>query len=1038
MWMSLRHDMKTITLPLAFSFLVTCLGVVHVEAATYYVAANGTNPVPPYASWSTAATNIQDAVNFAQPGDMVLVTNGLYQYRNFPQIPSFRVGIYGTTVQSVNGPALTTIMGYQVPGMTNGPGAIACVWLNGGAVLSGFTLTNGATLRSGWLEGGGVYCASTNCIITNCIIAGNSATSYGGGAYSGIVINCVFSGNTSYIGAGAADNTLINCLLVGNQSINSGGGADESTLINCTIENNVAPTGSGVDGCVVNNCLLAGNGNAKSGSAASFSKLYNCTISGNTASGLGAAQGCTLVNCIIYGNTNGEYADCYQCLLTNCCTTLGEGNSTLPNNSISNAPAFVDPTHGNYRLQIGSPGIDAGNDLYVTNATDLDGNLRIVNGMVDMGCYENQNTNEVLYVSVSSTNPVAPYTNWLTAATNIQDSAAMAQAGDIVVVNNGLYKYGGAMVYGSSNRVALTNAITLLGIYGPQATAIVGSPNGGVSTRCAYVSSNAILSGFSLVDGAASTSGNAITNDSGGGAWCEIGGVISNCIFGGTNFPYANGASPSDGCSAAIAGGGDYGGTIYNSIFANNTATSGGAAGEANLINCLITNNTSRGSKAFAGIDLCTASNCMIVDNNGTGAEQSTLYDCMIVSNSPGAQLSALYNCTVAGNQNGGTVQCTNYGCVLAGNTNTYDGGGANGGVLYNCTLSNNASGLYGGGAYQSSLYNCVVANNWVIGPNGSGGGVYEGTLYDCTVISNTASINGGGTYQSTLYGCQLVDNSSETGGGGGAFGGVLNNCLLTGNTALGNGGGAAYGNLYNCTVFGNVADNGGGVYQCSAYNSIVIDNLTPYPAMDGTNYAGIPGSNLIYCDTTPMPTNGWGNITNDPAFVDAAAGDYELESDSPCINAGDNYYVSTTNDLDGNPRISGGIVDMGAYEYQNPASILSYAWAQQYGLPTDGSADYTDLDDIGMPNWEKAVAGLDPTNSTSVLAMSAPMANMSGITVTWQSVPTVAYDVQRSSDLTQPFVTIQNNLAGQAGTTSFTDTTATNAGPYFYRVGVQ
>ena len=174
--------------------------------------------------------------------------------------------------------------------------------------------------------------------------------------------------------------------------------------------------------------------------------------------------------------------------------------------------------------------------------------------------------------------------------------------------------------------------------------------------------------------------------------------------------------------------------------------------------------------------------------------------------------------------------------------------------------------------------------------------------------------------------------------------------------------------------------------------------------------------------------------------FVNPDDGDYHLQSNSPCINAGDNYYAGMTNDLDNNPRVRGGTVDIGAYEYQNPSSILSYAWAQQYGLPTDGSADYADMDGTGMPNWEKAMAGLNPTNAASVLEMSppAPMNDGSGTTLTWQSVPTVAYYVQRSSDLTQPFVTIQDNIMGQAGTTSFLDTAATNAGPYFYRVGVQ
>jgi hypothetical protein len=135
----------------SFLFLLALLNGVPASGAELYVWQASPTPTPPYTNWTTAAHTIQAAVDGAIGGDKIVVTNGVYATGGRAMVGAMTNRVVvdrAVTVRSVNGPEVTVIQGCQVPETSTGNGAIRCVYLINGAVLSGFTLTNGATFYS--------------------------------------------------------------------------------------------------------------------------------------------------------------------------------------------------------------------------------------------------------------------------------------------------------------------------------------------------------------------------------------------------------------------------------------------------------------------------------------------------------------------------------------------------------------------------------------------------------------------------------------------------------------------------------------------------------------------------------------------------------------------------------------------------------------------------------------------------------------------------------------------------------------------------
>jgi hypothetical protein len=668
-------------------------------AATHYVDQNSTNATPPYTDWSTAATNIQDAVDAAALGDEIVVTDGTYDSggRDGNRVKVDKP----LTLRSANGPQFSTITG----GGTN-----RCAYLTNDASLSGFTLSNGY---------GGVLCESVSAVVSHCVLTGNQGGAggfgfAGGGAFGGTLNNCTLSGNTvegsieAGSGGGAANCTLNNCTLIGNSTsgyyslidpiyVGLGGGAYACTLNNCTLRANGA--GGAAYGCTLNNCALIAN----SGGAANCT-LNNCTLTGNS----GGASGCTLTNCIVYFNTGLNYDT--SCNLNYCCTT------PLPTNGVGNIssdPQLASASH----LSALSPCIGKGNYAAVSG-TDIDGEPWA--NPPSVGCDE---FHAGTVAGPLSGAVAASYTN--VAAGYPVDFAALIEGRTDLSV----WAFGDGAV--ETNQPYTAHSWAAPGDYSVTLWAFNDSYPGGISatftvhvrTGLHYVAANCAdpVAPYTSWATAATTIQDAIEAAEPGAQVVVTNGTYARITAGtppGLTGPFSPPPAPVRPLSVRSVNGALF--TIIDGGHSNSCASLGN---DVSLSGFTLTNGFGGNAGGVAG---GTLNDCILSGNSawsGGGASGSTLNNCALIGNSARgySYYYGYYECHSCDYNEGGV--CCGY-VYFYGYDPGY-GGGADACTLNNCTLAGNSSADYGGGAANCRLNNCIVCFNTAP----------QGTNYaDCTL----------------------------------------------------------------------------------------------------------------------------------------------------------------------------------------------------------------------------------------------------------------------------------------------------------------
>lgn len=283
------------------------------------------------------------------------------------------------------------------------------------------------------------------------------------------------------------------------------------------------------------------------------------------------------------------------------------------------------------------------------------------------------------------------------------------------------------------------------------------------------------------------------------------------------------------------------------------------------------------------------------------------------------------------GNAHGIAVYGTNGSSAITNFT-------ASGNEIYNCKLGQSESLVLNGNVDGFRVNNNTIHDNDNIGIDFIG---YEGTasandnarngecignnVYNITSVGNPTYsdacadgiyVDGGKSIlidRNTVKNCDIgIEIATEQGPMTTDItvtNNVVTDCKPQAGISFGSAGGSNGGGVQNLKVFNNTLYNNTAAVQIQNANSstnLIKGNIFK----GGTAIEGNIGSNVFA-----------NNITADPLFVNASAGNFNLMAGSPAIDAGAEAYGSV--DYLGNPRVAGAKVDAGAVEYQDGAVLV-------------------------------------------------------------------------------------------------------------------